>query len=120
MNHSAERTWHWQFDQPPQVIWDIFADTARFNEAAGFPPHVIREVEQPGGSMRYFGSASVNSYQLEWEEIPVNWIKYEWFTHERRFMRGPFSVVSAHVELEGMANGCICHYTLRVEPANFL
>ncbi len=120
MNHPVQRTWHWQFDKPAPVIWDIFADTARFNEAAGFPAHVIREEEQPGGSMRYFGSASVNSYQLEWEEIPVNWIKYEWFTHERRFNRGPFSLVAAHVEMEQTPAGCICHYTLRVQPANYL
>ena len=119
MAHPVQQTWHWQFNQPVTVIWDIFADTARFNEAAGFPAHTIREVEQPDGAMRYFGSAAVNSFQLEWEEIPVNWIKYEWFTHERRFSRGPFSFVTAKVTMENVPGGCICHYTLCVAPANF-
>ncbi len=120
MSQPVQHTWHWQFDKPVSVIWDIFADTARFNEAAGFPAHTIREEQQPDGAMRYFGSAAVNSYQLDWEEIPVNWIRYEWFTHERRFSRGPFSLVTAEVALASVPTGCICHYTLRVQPANYL
>lgn len=115
-----QRSWHWQFDAPLPRIWKIFADTARFNEAAGFPVHTINEQPQPDGSLRYFGTGTLGSYQLEWEELPVNWVENRWFSHERRFSKGPFSLIIAHVELEAIATGCICHYTLGVTPANWL
>ncbi|HTQ98518.1 MAG TPA: adenylate/guanylate cyclase domain-containing protein [Candidatus Acidoferrum sp.] len=121
MTDLVQRTWHWHFEQSVNVVWPVLADTARFNEAAGFPPHQIREDPQPDGSVRYFGSARLGSYQLEWEEIPVNWSKHLWFTHERRFSKGPFSEVTAHVAFEPKAGGgCTCHYTLGVRPANWL
>lgn len=120
MTATHQRTWHWQFDKPPATIWRVFADTARFNEATGFPPHTISEVPQPDGSIRYFASGQLGSYRLEWEEVPTNWVESRWFTHERRFSKGPFSKVIAHVELEATNSGCLCHYTLTVQPANVL
>lgn len=120
MPQSHHRTWHWAFHKPAAAVWQVFADTARFNEAAGFPPHTITEVPQADGSVRYFAEASLNSYQLAWEEVPTNWIEYLWFTHERRFSKGPFTSVTAHVEIEPIPEGCICHYTLTVAPANLL
>lgn len=120
MTATHQRTWHWHFDRSPAVVWQVFADTARFNEAAGFPPHVITEVPQPDGSMRYFAVGKVGSYELAWEEVPTNWVENRWFTHERRFSKGPFARVIAHVELETTATGCLCHYTLTVQPSNAL
>lgn len=120
MTQSHHRTWHWVFNKPAEAVWRVFADTARFNEAAGFPPHTITEVPQADGSVRYFAEAALNSYRLAWEEVPTNWIEYRWFTHERRFSKGPFTNVTAHVEIEPMPEGCICHYTLTVSPANLL
>lgn len=120
MTATHQRTWHWQFDSPTAAVWRVFADTARFNEAAGFPAHTINEVPQPDGSIRYFASAKLNSYLLEWEEVPTNWVENCWFTHERRFSKGPFSKIVAHVELEPTNTGCLCHYTLTAQPANAL
>lgn len=120
MHKHQSQTWHWQFDQPASVIWAILADTARFNEAGGFPPHAITEVPQPDGSQRYFATGSVNSYELFWEEIPANWVEERWFTHERHFSKGPFREVNARIDMEVTATGCICHYTLQVQPANLI
>ena len=120
MPAAFERNWHWHFNKPIPALWAVFADTARFNEAAGFPAHQIREIPQADGSVRYFGSARVDTYLLEWEEIPVNWIEHRWFRHERRFSKGPFSSVIATVEFEPSVDGCICHYHLKVQPASWL
>ncbi len=120
MTASHHRSWHWQFDSPVAAVWRVFADTARFNEAAGFPPHVITEAPQPDGSVRYFAHGKLGSYGLAWEEVPTNWVENQWFTHERRFSKGPFSHIIAHVELEATTTGCLCHYTLSVRPANLL
>ena len=120
MAATHHRSWHWQFDSPAAAVWRVFADTARFNEAAGFPPHHITEQPQSDGSVRYFAHGSLGSYALAWEEVPTNWVENRWFTHERRFSKGPFSHIIAHVELETTGTGCLCHYTLTVRPANLL
>jgi len=117
---TPSASWHWYFDQPPEVIWSIFSDTARFNEAAGFPLHTITEQQQADGSVRYFGRGKIGSYVLEWEEIPTNWSEYLWFTHQRRFSKGPFTHITSRVSVEATDTGCICHYELQAEPANLL
>ncbi|MEX2614916.1 MAG: adenylate/guanylate cyclase domain-containing protein [Alphaproteobacteria bacterium] len=95
------------------------ADTARFNEAAGLPKHVIEEIAQPDGSVRFFARARKGPFALAWEEIPVEWVNEQWFRHDRVFSAGPFRLLSATLRLEpNGANGATGHYTLEVEPAN--
>ena len=95
------------------------ADTARFNESAGLPKHVIEEVTQPDGSVRFFARARKGPFALAWEEIPVEWVDQQWFRHDRFFSAGPFRLLSATLRLEpDGAQGATGHYTLQVEPAN--
>ena len=49
--HSHQ--WIWTFDHPPEALWPHFADTARFNEAAGLPKHDIVETPMPDGSVLF-------------------------------------------------------------------
>jgi class 3 adenylate cyclase len=112
------QTWHWEFDRPASVIWPLLADTARFNEAAAFPLQEIEEHPQADGSVRYFASTRLGPFVLRWEEFPANWQENEWFTHRRRFQSGPFRQMNVHMAMEETAGGCICHYTLEVQPAN--
>ena len=96
----ATRTFTWTFDSPPAAVWEGLGDTARFNEAAGLPKHVIREIDQDDGSMRFFAEAKVGGIALAWEEVPVEWVRDRWFRHERRFSKEPFRTLIAQAELE--------------------
>ncbi len=121
MAHSQSRTFVWDFASPPEAIWTVLADTARFNEAAGLPKHQIVEQPQPDGSVRFFAEAKMGVVDLAWEEIPVEWVRHKWFRHERRFSKGPLSRVTATLELTpagtGGAHGV---YTLEAEAATLL
>ena len=110
----------WEFDQPPDVIWPLFADTGRINEAAGLPKHRIREVEQADGTVRFFAEAKAGPFTLAWEEIPVEWVTDRWFRHERRFSRGPLAVLIATAEFEPTPGGCRCIYRMEAAPANLI
>lgn len=115
------KTYVWNFTEPPEAIWPAMADTARFNEAAGLPKHVIEEVPQDDGSVRFFSTARKGPFQMDWEEIPVEWVDGQWFRHDRIFSRGPIGTLSATFRLEpDNAGGAIGHYTLVATPANFL
>ncbi len=118
MKKLQSQTWEWTFDQPAEVLWPLYADTSRFNEAAGFPPYQVEEVPQADGSVRYFVQAKLGPYVLAWEEIPANWQEYRWFKHDRRFTKGPFKQMNVRVRTEDRGTGCVFHYTLEVEPSN--
>ncbi len=118
MKGLSSKTWEWAFDQPIEVLWPLYADTSRFNEAAGYPPYQIDEVPQPDGSVRYFVQARLGPYALAWEEIPANWQEGHWFSHDRRFTKGPFKQMNVRVRMEERGKGCVFHYTLEVEPSN--
>jgi class 3 adenylate cyclase len=120
MSAPVRETWYWDFSKPPSAIWPLISDTARFNEAAGFSRYPIEEKPQADGSVRYFGYSRVGGFQLAWEEVPSNWVENRWFTHERIFSLGPFRRVKAEVHLQEKISGCVCAYSLEVEPANLL
>ena len=115
---TRSHTMIWEFDSPPSEIWPLLADTARFNEAAGLPKHTIRQVEQSDGSVRFFADAKIGPIAVEWEEIPVEWVDNRWFSHERRFLKGPLANITATAELAPTSQGCRCVYNLYAEPAS--
>lgn len=110
----------WEFDHPPEVIWPLLADTARFNEAAGLPKHRIRQAEQADGTVRFFGEVEIGLIRLAWEEIPVEWVTDRWFRHERRFSRGPLARLTATAEFERTPRGCRCTYRVDAEPSTLV
>jgi len=52
-----ERVWEWRFAAPPDILWPVLADTARFNEAMGLPRYAVGETPLPDGTVRRLGSA---------------------------------------------------------------
>jgi len=117
------REWVWSFDAPPEKIWPILSDTARFNEAAGLPKHDITETPQDDGSVLFTAVAKQGRFTLAWREEPVNWVANKWFEHRRHFTRGPLKTLCASLEIEPAgADGAHSRvrYLLEAEAANFL
>lgn len=115
-----KREWIWQFDGPPETVWPILADTARFNEAAGIPKQAIVETPQSDGSVLYEASARQGPIKLAWREAPVNWVANQWFEHCRYFTRGPFRSLCATFRVVPEGAGSTGIYTAEVEAASWL
>jgi len=120
MGRSLRRTLVWRFDTPPETIWSVLADTARFNEAAGLPNHQVEETPRPDGSVEYVARARKGPFDLVWEEKPVNWVWGRWFEHCRVFRKGPIASLCATLELFPEGDGSRVDYTIDVVPANAL
>ena len=72
MSKISRRVWTWRFEAPRERLWPALADTARFNEAAGFPKHVIDELPQPDGSVVYIGRARFGPFEIRWRDPDGN------------------------------------------------
>ncbi|MDJ0947891.1 MAG: adenylate/guanylate cyclase domain-containing protein [Alphaproteobacteria bacterium] len=116
----AERQWVWTFDAPPATVWSVLADTARFNEAAGFPKHLIEETPDGDGFVSYCARAKVGPMTLEWDEIPVQWVANRYFLHCREFRNGPLVRMCARLELAPAEGGSRVDYALEAEPRGAL
>ena len=117
---AVSQTWEWEFEHPPEAMWPLLADTARFNEAAKLPKHQIAEIPQPDGSVPYFGAARMGPFDIKWQEKPVNWVSEQGFEHTRYFSSGPVKVLSAALEVEPYRGGSRARYSMSIEPANLL
>jgi class 3 adenylate cyclase len=95
-----ERVWEWRFAAPPDVLWPVLADTARFNEAVGLPRYAVSETPLPDGTVRRTGSARKFGIALNWEEGVPEWVAPRYFRHERRFPAGPLRLVNTEITLD--------------------
>ena len=120
MAKATRRSWVWRFDHPPEAVWSILADTARFNEAAGIPKHRITEAQQPDGSVHYLAALRFGPFRVSWRELPVEWVAERRFRHCREFLAGPFRSLCATLELSPEGGGSRVDYTLEAAPANLL
>ncbi|MCP4329207.1 MAG: hypothetical protein GY791_12305 [Alphaproteobacteria bacterium] len=120
MARALKQTWTWHFDTPPETVWPILADTARFNEAAGLPNHEIEETPRADGSVEYVARARKGPFNLVWEEKPVNWVWERWFEHCRSFRQGPLDYLCATFTLYPDGAGSRGEYTVEAAPANLL
>lgn len=114
------RTWVWRFDHPPDRVWPILADTARWNEAAELPKHQTTDVLQEDGSVHYFAAMKVGPFTVRWREIPIEWVTEKRFRHCREFLNGPFHSLCASLEMVADGDGSRVDYTLEIIPANIL
>jgi class 3 adenylate cyclase len=120
MGKARTQSWIWHFDAPVEAMWDVLADTARFNEAAKLPKHEIVEIPQPDGAVQYFAQFRRGPITLKWRERPVNWIHNRWFEHCREFLNGPLVSLCASFELVPEGAGCQGTYTMSVEARSWL
>jgi class 3 adenylate cyclase len=100
-----ERVWEWRFAAPPEILWPVLADTARFNEAAGLPRYTVSETPLPDGTVRRTGSARKFGIALHWQEGVPEWAAPRSFRHERRFSAGPLRLVRTEIALAPEGEG---------------
>lgn len=120
MADMARRTWTWWFDQPPERLWPLLADTPRFNEAMGLPRYQVEEIPREDGTLLRLARGTIGRIALEWEEQPFQWVAPQGFTQVRLFRSGPFASVSPTLELTPERGGSRVSYTLEMRPANWL
>ena len=118
---ARRQTFVRHFTVPPEAVWPILSDTARFNEAARLPKHTIEEIPREDGGVDYIGRAKLGPFALEWDDRPVNWVAKRWFRHCREMRRGPLRFLCAELVLaDDGAGGCRADYTVEAAPANLL
>src|SRR5258707_13689399 len=99
--HSLERrNWQWQIAQPPEALWPLIADTARFNEAAKLPKYQVDDIVQPDGRVLRLARATIGGAKLEWEERPYEWVRDRSFRQTPIFRKGPLRLFVPSVELQ--------------------
>ncbi len=117
---TQSRTYVRHFAAPLEAIWPILSDTARFNEAAKLPKHIIDEIPQDDGSVQFIGHARMGPFTLSWDDKPVNWVANRWFRHCRDMRNGPLRFLCAQFTLTREDEGCRADYTVEAAPANLL
>ncbi|HVO17017.1 MAG TPA: adenylate/guanylate cyclase domain-containing protein [Alphaproteobacteria bacterium] len=120
MPRTVTERWTWHFDSPPEAVWAVLADTARFNEAAGFPKHRIETVAEADGTIVYIGTARQGPLTVRWRDLPVQWVANERFVHCRAFIGTPLKRLCATLQLTPEGGGTRADYTLGIEPRNLL
>lgn len=121
MNYASQkRRWHWHLDCPPAPLWRQLGDTQRFNEAAGLPQQTIRTERRPDGRLEFFATAKLGPFDLEWQEIPVNWVANSWFEHCRHFTKGPLKLLCARLSLAPAGGGSDLRVEIEAQAANLL
>ncbi|HEX3498021.1 MAG TPA: adenylate/guanylate cyclase domain-containing protein [Stellaceae bacterium] len=114
------RSWQWHLAQPPEVLWPVIADTARFNEAAKLPKYQVEDILQRDGRVLRLARATVAGMTLEWEELPYEWVRGRSFRQTRLFRKGPLRRFGPIVELKPEGGGTLLTYTLTGEPKGVL
>jgi hypothetical protein len=61
------------FDHSPEALWPLIIDTARLNEATGFPRHSVTQTARPDGSVERIARGKFGPFQSEWEDFPWEW-----------------------------------------------
>ena len=120
MTDRYAKHWTWEFDAEPMAVWTVLADTARFNEAAGFPKHEISERKEPDGGVSYIGTAKISGFNVAWRDIPLEWIEGERFTHRSEFFGTPIKSLAVTLTLTEENDGTRADYLLEVEPRNWI
>ena len=116
-----ERVWEWRFAAPPEILWPLLADTARFNEAMGLPRYTVSETPQPDGSVKRIGNARFFGLTLSWDEGVPEWVAPRRFAHERHLHSGPLRRVASEITIDPVEDdrgeaGSLVRYRLSLEP----
>ena len=119
-SRTLHREWQWHFDLPPEKLWPVLADTARFNEAAKGPTYQLEETPLPDGTVQRKASAKIAGMAMAWEERPYEWVLNKTFRQVRDFTKGPFRRFGPTLSIEREGEGSKVTYSFEAEPATLL
>ncbi len=88
--------WEWDLKSDPETIWDLVADTNRFDRDLGLPS--VKEVFASENRRRKV-TYEIPFFRLGYEETPFEWIKPFKFGVLRKFSGVPISEMIFNVEL---------------------
>jgi len=119
-SRTLSREWQWHFDLPPEKLWPVLADTARFNEAAKGPTYQLEEAPLPDGTVQRKASAKIAGMAMAWEERPYEWVLNKTFRQVRDFTKGPFRRFGPTLSIEREGEGSKVTYSFEAVPATLL
>ncbi|MDP6588102.1 MAG: adenylate/guanylate cyclase domain-containing protein [Alphaproteobacteria bacterium] len=108
------------FDHSPEALWPLIIDTARLNEATGFPRHSVTQTARPDGSVERIARGKFGPFQSEWEDFPWEWEEKHKLRHIRRFRKGIFKTITALLELTPEGDGTRWYGELGIESGNMI
>jgi class 3 adenylate cyclase len=107
--------WSQTLNHTPDLVWPILSDTERFNEMSGLPRYLLSETAQPDGLVRRVAQGRIARFDIQWEELPVEWVKEQYFFQRRLFLNGPLRHMDASLTLAPCDEGA--HATYRIAIA---
>ncbi|MBT3170405.1 MAG: hypothetical protein HN333_03110 [Rhodospirillaceae bacterium] len=111
-------TLDFQFDHSPEELWPLIIDTARLNEATGFPRHTVTQTARPDGSVERIARGKFGPFASEWEDFPWEWEENKKISHIRRFRKGIFKTITAQIEVTPEGEGSRWYGELGMESSN--
>ena len=111
--------YRWEYDlaASPEELWQLVADTNRFNADAGVPAVEALGLEGNARRLRLFKFGIA----VEWEEQPFEWIRPYRFGVVRRYTKGPVKEMRVEAELqERSQGGTKLIYQVWARPRNLL
>lgn len=113
--HPVVTDWTLEVAADMVTTWGVFADTDRFNRAAGLGMHFEDRLDADGapapvGRMRKLGMTHT------WDELPWRFEAPRWFRLERRFHGGPVSRLVVQLRLRASPSGTQVNYAVEIEP----
>ncbi len=115
MGNELRGAWSATLNHPPRLLWPILSDTERFNEMSGLPRYVLSETPQQDGSVRRVASGRAARFDVQWEELPVEWVEEQYFTQTRLFLNGPLARMTATLKLAAQGDGSKLSYHIEIE-----
>ncbi|HMV44791.1 MAG TPA: DUF5939 domain-containing protein [Leptospiraceae bacterium] len=96
-NKPNRMDWFWNFELEiePNSLWPFISDTSRLNQAMGLSKMTFEEKE---GIL--YGKAKNAGIDLEWIEVPWNWVSGKYLVSIREYSKGFAYTVKAIFHLE--------------------
>lgn len=112
-----ERTAHIPCRSGRAELWEVIADTERFNREAQMPPMEIRAEASADGVARHVVKSHLGPFPAEWRERPFEWVEGRRYGVRRELISGPIAWLEIDVTFDDRAEGGTdVTYAMRIEP----
>ncbi|HZH03259.1 MAG TPA: DUF5939 domain-containing protein [Myxococcaceae bacterium] len=102
---------------PLPALWRVLSDTDRWNRAVRMGSVQARPWSDGGSAARYLVKTRLDGFNVEYEELPFEWVENERFFVHRKMRGGPVQSLAFGVELRGRGDGVTTvRFSLRLAP----